>query len=307
MHPKMTLQQLRDLMAVVEHGGFRAAARALHVSQGGLTKSLARFEKEHGVSLIERHAKGVILTPQGEEFVRYARSVLFEANRTEEWLRRGREPRAPCVRLGVSIEPTLKFVPAVLADFRRVQPDVTLKLKQSVATELVAGVRDNRLEFAVTRIPLHFDASDMHVDVLIETESVVVGRSNHPLASATELSELVNCDWVILGEQDLPGAHDETIWELFQEQSLGAPRIAAVTDSLFGVLSMLIESDCLARLPRSVVRHPLAQGLLTALPLKRPVRRYSIALVHKASQQLTPEARTLAAMLASFARLTRST
>ena len=31
MHPKMTLQQLRDLMAVVEHGGFRAAARALHV------------------------------------------------------------------------------------------------------------------------------------------------------------------------------------------------------------------------------------------------------------------------------------
>src|SRR5690606_31403845 len=90
MHPKMTLQQLRDLMAVVEHGGFRAAARALHVSQSGLTKSLARFEKEHGVSLIERHAKGVILTPQGEEFVRYARSVLFEANRTEEWLRRVR-------------------------------------------------------------------------------------------------------------------------------------------------------------------------------------------------------------------------
>jgi len=41
----MRLQQLRDLLAVVSHGGYRAAARALDVSQAGLTKSVAKLKR----------------------------------------------------------------------------------------------------------------------------------------------------------------------------------------------------------------------------------------------------------------------
>jgi hypothetical protein len=61
------------------HGGYRAAARALGVSQAGLTKSLARLEEEYGVNLLHRTAKGVVLSPEGEEFVSHARAVLQEA------------------------------------------------------------------------------------------------------------------------------------------------------------------------------------------------------------------------------------
>lgn len=105
----MTLQQLKDLLAVVAHGGFRAAARALDVSQAGLTKSLAKLEEEYGVSILERTAKGVVLTPHGEEFVAYARSVLLEADSAEEWLRNITRRRPLTLVLGLSIEPSLRL------------------------------------------------------------------------------------------------------------------------------------------------------------------------------------------------------
>src|SRR3546814_15010872 len=70
--PRMTLQQLRDFIAVIEHGGFRAAARPLNVSQGGLTKSLARLEDDPGVCQLARDAKGLAPTDTGEAFLHLA-------------------------------------------------------------------------------------------------------------------------------------------------------------------------------------------------------------------------------------------
>lgn len=52
----MTLQQLRDFVAVVTHGGYRPAARVLDVAQAGLTKSIARLEQAYGVALLDRHS-----------------------------------------------------------------------------------------------------------------------------------------------------------------------------------------------------------------------------------------------------------
>ncbi len=98
------------------------------------------------------------------------RALLLEADRTETWLRNVRHRNVSQIRFGVSIEPSLKFLPSLLVDFRRSMPDVTLHLTQSVATELLSGIRENRLEFAITRLPLHFDASDMNVDLLCESE-----------------------------------------------------------------------------------------------------------------------------------------
>ena len=79
----MTLQQLKDLLAVVSFGGYRAAARALDVSQAGLTKSLAKLEEEYGVNLLERTAKGIVLSTDGEAFVNHARAILQETDRAE--------------------------------------------------------------------------------------------------------------------------------------------------------------------------------------------------------------------------------
>lgn len=303
----MTLQQLRDLLAVVAHGGFRAAARALDVSQAGLTKSLAKLEEEYGVAILERTAKGVVLTPRGEEFVAYARSVLLEAERAEEWLRNVTRRRPATVALGLSIEPSLRLAPAVLGDFRRMFPDVTVHVTQRSATELIAALRDNRLELAVMRLPEAIDAHDLRVDVLYAAAAAIVARKGHPLRHAFSVSELADTEWIVVGDPGRPGQRDESIQELFMRQQLGRPRFAVVSDSLFGAVSMLLETDCVARLPRAVLEHPLTAGVLTEIRVREQLAlTYEVAIVSKASRRLGREATQLAAMLKSFARMSRA-
>ena len=302
----MTLQQLRDLIAVVSFGGYRAAARSLDVSQAGLTKSLANLEKEYGITLLERTAKGILLSQAGEEFLAYARAVLQEAGRADEWLKSFKSPAATQLKVGVSLEPALLLAPAVLRDFRSACPDATIHLSQRSSSELIGSIRDNRLDLAVTRVPSEFEAADLSIHPMYRSSAAIFARKGHPLRHAKSVVQLAESEWIVVGDPNMPGQQDDSIRELFLQQRLGQPRFAAVTDSLFGALSMLLESDCVARLPLAVLRHPLATGKLVEIAVSEQLAmNVEIAIVHKAGRRLGREAVQLVSMLKSYARMTQ--
>lgn len=305
----MTLQQLRDFVAVVTHGGYRPAARVLDVAQAGLTKSIARLEQEYGVALLYRQSKGVTLSAAGATFLRYAQAVILDADRAEAWLRaeaNAKAEGATTLMFGVSTEPSLQLMPAVLSDFRRAMPNVALRMTQRVASALLAGVRESRLELAVTRLPPGFEDRDLVVQPLFESEAVVVARADHPVVTAgqpVDHTALTAWDWVVFGDTSQPAESDTNILEMFDARGLSRPHVAAVTDSLFEVVAMLTDADLLALLPSVALTHPLVDGRLRQVALRDPTSpRYTIAIVHKASVALSPAARTLAAMVASMVR-----
>jgi LysR family transcriptional regulator of abg operon len=301
----MTLQQLRDLLSVLAHGGFRPAARTLSVSQAGLTKSVARLEEECGFALLDRTAKGIVLTPRGEAFLPYAQAVLGECDRAQQWIRDAGKRPVRRVGLGLSIEPSLSLAPRVLADFRQAMPEVTVHVRQCSSSELLARLRDNSIELAVMRLPKLDNLDDMRVEVLYEAPAAIVGRAGHPHAKAQSVRELLDMQWIVVGDPSRPSADDASVRELFVEQRLGKPRIAAVSDSLFGAIAMLTESDCVARLPRAILDHPLSAGQLVEFPVREQAV-HDIALVRRSSRRLGREAQTLASMLKSFARVPRA-
>jgi len=303
-HPSMRIQQLRDLQAVVSHGGYRAAARALNVSQAGLTRSLAKLEEEYGVALLQRAHQGIALSPEGEEFMSYARAVLHEADRAEAWLLKTRRPAIKQVKVGVSVEPSLQLVPAVLKDFRQAFPKTTVHLTQRSSGELVAAVLDNRLDFAVMRLPQNLGTDDLQVQPLYSSRAAIMAREGHPLRGATAVSQLAACHWIVVGDPTRPGQQDESIQELFLQHRLREPTFAAVSDSIFGAISMLLDSDCVARLPAQLLTHPMTVGKLVEIEVAEQAGLvHQIGIVSKSMRLLSPEAGQLAAMLRSFARL----
>ncbi len=302
----MTLQQLRDLLAVVSHGGYRAAARALNVSQAGLTKSLSKLEEEYAVSLLQRTAKGILLTVEGEAFVLQARAVLQEVDRAEDWLRGLGKVDAVQVKVGLSIDPSLSLAPAVLQDFRKACPNATIHVTQRSATELLGAIRDNRLDLAVIRLPDALEHGDLRLEALYDASAAIVARKGHPLRHARSVQDLADSEWIVVGDPSRPGQQDESIRELFLQQRLGRPRFAAVSDSLFGAVSMLLESDCVARLPVGLLKHPLAANSLTEIRVREQLDLgYQVGIVCKASRRLSREASQLVAMMKSFARMTK--
>ncbi len=72
----MTIQQLRYAVAVSEAGSLNKASETLYIAQPSLTSAIQELEKELGVTLFARSGRGVTLTNDGVEFVRYARQLI---------------------------------------------------------------------------------------------------------------------------------------------------------------------------------------------------------------------------------------
>lgn len=87
----MELEQLRIFLAVVEHGGFRAAAAALYISHSTTCRHVAALEETLGVPLFRRLGRTLQLTPAGEILFRESKDLLGRAEETVRAVRRAGE------------------------------------------------------------------------------------------------------------------------------------------------------------------------------------------------------------------------
>ena len=97
----MTLTELKYIVAVAREKHFGKAAEACYVSQPTLSVAIKKLEEELEVKLFERNASEVTVTPLGEEIVRQAQSVLEQAANIKEIAKRGKDPLAGPLKLGV--------------------------------------------------------------------------------------------------------------------------------------------------------------------------------------------------------------
>src|SRR3978361_1859371 len=97
----MTLTELRYIVAVARERHFGRAAAACFGSQPTLSVSIKKLEEELDVKLFERGANEISVTPLGEEIVRQAQSVIEQAQAIKEIAKRGKDPLAGALRLGV--------------------------------------------------------------------------------------------------------------------------------------------------------------------------------------------------------------
>ncbi|MDD6451456.1 MAG: LysR family transcriptional regulator, partial [Lachnospiraceae bacterium] len=72
----MTLTQLRYVITVADTGSMNAAAKTLFVSQPSLSSAIRELEEELELTIFFRTNRGIVLTPQGQEFIGYARQVV---------------------------------------------------------------------------------------------------------------------------------------------------------------------------------------------------------------------------------------
>ena len=74
----MTLQQIHYAITIAKEGSLNKAAEKLYIAQPSITSSLQELEKELGITVFYRSGRGVSLTPDGAEFILYAREVYSQ-------------------------------------------------------------------------------------------------------------------------------------------------------------------------------------------------------------------------------------
>ena len=80
----VTIQQLKYIVSVVENGTITEAAKKLYISQPSLSNAIKDIEEEVGITIFIRSRAGIVVTPEGMEFVGYARQVLRQMELLED-------------------------------------------------------------------------------------------------------------------------------------------------------------------------------------------------------------------------------
>ncbi|WP_170181899.1 LysR family transcriptional regulator [Phreatobacter stygius] len=171
---------LEAFVAIAERGSFNRAAAHLNLSQTALSHRMKKLEDDLGVRLLTRTTRQVTLTPAGLELLPKAQGVMAELTSSFVALRdRGRQ-RLERIAIGCLPTIAVAYLPAVLAAFRRVHPQVGVRVYDNSATEIAEHVQAGRAEFGLTIVAAN--RWDLEIRPLLKEPFMLVCPDGHALA-----------------------------------------------------------------------------------------------------------------------------
>ncbi|OYU46536.1 MAG: LysR family transcriptional regulator [Burkholderiales bacterium PBB4] len=195
----MTLPELKYIVAVARERHFGKAAEACYVSQPTLSVAVKKLEEELDVKLFERSANEVSVTRLGEEIVRQAQSVLEQAANIKDIAKRGKDPLAGPLRLGVIYTIAPYLLPDLVRQVIERTPQMPLVLQENFTVKLMEMLRTGEIDCAILAEP--FPDTGLAVAPLYDEPFYAAVPMSHPLAKLDTVSSdvLRNETMLLLG------------------------------------------------------------------------------------------------------------
>ena len=152
----MNLLHMKYAIVIAETNSINKAAELLYVGQPTLSRAVKELESSLGVTIFERSAKGMFLTPDGETFIRYAKTVLRQVDAIEEMFQKGRVSKK---RFSVSV-PRASYIAEAFAAFSKLigkdtQAEIFYKETNSMRT--LRNVLQENYKLGIVRYAENYD------------------------------------------------------------------------------------------------------------------------------------------------------
>jgi len=267
--------QLRYFVTVAEEGQITRAAEKLYIAQPALSQAISQLESELGLQLLERHPRGVRLTPSGEAFLEKARRVVD----TERDVKLTAQSLARAARgvleVGFIGPPPPMTAPDLFTAFAAAHPEADVSFRELPFPRGSTRTWLEGVDVALCQPPESAERIEVH-HIRVEPRALLV-PAGHPLASAPTAS----VDQV-LGERFVsyhPGVQRR--WAGFHslDDHRGGPPAETTDDrvatslEMLGRLSSLAAADAVTALPSTdaeLVAHVLAGVVAVPLPDAAP-------------------------------------
>lgn len=174
------LRALQVFLAVVDRGGFGAAARELHIAQSAVSQSIANLERRLELTLFHRHERRIALTTEGEALVEHARQLLERAETAHLAMRELHDLVKGEVRIGIPSMLGSYYFPPLLMGFKAQHPGIRLTVVEAGARRLQHMIASGELDLGV----VIDDGASRHLAKrhLTREEMVVCVPREHPFA-----------------------------------------------------------------------------------------------------------------------------
>ena len=284
----MEIQQLRHLMAAVEHRNLLKAADKTFISQSGLSRSIKSLEQRLGVPLLIRGPKGVEPTVYGHSVLRRAKVILNEVAKSIQEVRAIEQARVGEVTFGITPNYATYLVPQLLAELHRDRPGLRVTVITDGFVELIERVKSESIDFAFGLIGQVRRSDGIVIKAIRGHRARVMASSSHRLAQqgTCTSADLAAAEWAMLNGEGV----QRSFGLFFETRGLPVPAQVLRSNSISLVRQMVKDSNVLSILPEEVVHADIEAGEIVALECETPVEQTRVGLFFREGGLLTPQA-----------------
>ena len=184
----MNLLHVKYAIEVARLGSLNKAAETLMIAQPNISRSIKELEADLGITIFQRSAKGMVLTPDGEEFMDYAKDILHRIEKLEQSYRDGSHKKR---KFSISV-PRACYISAAMAEFSKNIGDAPVEIyyKETNSKKTIKKLIENEYKLGIIR---YSDAYDKYYKTMLEEKGlsyelvaefsyVLIMSRDHPLA-----------------------------------------------------------------------------------------------------------------------------
>jgi DNA-binding transcriptional LysR family regulator len=189
----MTLQQLQQVITIAESRSMNEAAKKLFVSQPNLSAVVKELEEEAGIAIFIRSNRGIVVTPEGEEFLGYAKQVVEQYRLLEHRYMDARSRKI----FSVSMQHYSFAVKAFVEMVKSVgMEEYEFAVHETQTSQVIENVRNMKSELGVLYLSSFneavlqklFKEYDLVFEELFACDTYVYMWSKHPLAEKSVIT-----------------------------------------------------------------------------------------------------------------------
>lgn len=293
---QFNVRRLHFLYMIERTGGVRAAAELLDINPSVISREIARLERDHGISLLEKQGRSVMLTSMGELLVSYYREMMQREAEVLGVIEDHSQLRRGHITIALGEGYTYRLLSGALKSFMQHYPEVFVELLTGSTREVADMVIETRAEIGLcageSRDP------SLHTHHFSGASFCALVAPEHPLAGASVLSmsELAGQRLICMQEHF---AAQQYLRELAQREGVTlAP--TCYCDMFSVALSLAMENVGIAFMTIDAARQAIDSKLLIAIPLAHtPTFPFQHQILTRVGHRLTPAARYLHQQLLS--------
>lgn len=265
LNPKVTLDQWRAFIAVVEAGGYAQAASEVHKTQSSVSYAVRKIEQLLDLRLFEKHGRRAVLTAAGEMLYRRSKNLLERADALERGAAELGDTWDPELRLAVDIVfPTWVLLHS-LQQFGDERPQTRIQLFETVLGGTDEALFERAVDLAIsTHVPQGFSG-----DPLTRLRFIAAAHPDHPLhqlGRALTLDDLRDQRHLVIRDSAVQRTRESGGWFGADQRWTVSHKATQIAAACMGL--------GFAWFPEHAIRKELDNGSLEPLPLREGAERY---------------------------------
>lgn len=185
---------MKYAVEVARLGSLNKAADALFIAQPNISRSIKELESHLGIAIFDRSANGMVLTPEGEEFISYAQSILKQIDDVEDLYKQGSPKKQ---KFSVSV-PRASYISDAFVEFSKCLSDDPAEIfyKETNSQRTIKNVLDKDYKLGIIRYAENYDKffksmleeKSLSYEMIAEFSYVLIMSRDNPLAKKVDIT-----------------------------------------------------------------------------------------------------------------------